>query len=267
MNISVIIPTYNRSTHILKALKSVQNQSLKAFEIIVVDDGSTDDTKEILKDKNIIYIRQENQGVSSARNAGIKNAKSDWIAFLDSDDIWDQNKLQEHKNLHMQHKTMLASFTNEKWIRNGKEIKLKNHQKKAHANFENSLSLCKIGASTFFCHKSLFKTVGYFDTNFLACEDYDLWLRILKQVEIYYIDKTLTTKYAGHEEQLSFTTKNIDIYRILALEKHIDSIYKKQVIEELLIKLNILIKGAIKHDNKEILEVYLPKLDYYNSLV
>jgi glycosyltransferase involved in cell wall biosynthesis len=246
MNISVIIPTYNRADFILKAVKSVQSQSLHVKQIIVVDDGSTDNTKELLKDENITYIYQKNNGVSSARNHGIKEAKHEWLAFLDSDDTWHKNKIKEHVSLHVNSPEIKASFTDELWIRNGKVINKKKHLKKDEPTFLNSLRTCKIGASTFFAHKSVFDEIGLFDETLKVCEDYDLWLRILTKYKIKLIDKELITKQAGHENQLSFTTPLIDSYRVKALEKHSKSVYKKEVLEEIEYKNSILRDGAKK---------------------
>ncbi|XPV70589.1 MAG: glycosyltransferase family 2 protein [Halarcobacter sp.] len=260
MKISVIIPSFNREKLIAKAIKSVQDQSVKVDEIIVVDDGSTDNTKELLKDFNIRYIYQKNKGVSAARNVGITHAKNQWLAFLDSDDIWHKEKIKHHIDLHQNNKKLLASFTDELWIRNNKEIKLKQYQQKTNPSFSNSLRLCKIGTSTFFCHKKVFGDIGLFDESLKACEDYDLWLRVLLDYEIKYINKKLTTKYAGHENQLSFNTKLIDTYRIEALEKHINTPHKKEVIEEIIYKIDILLKGAIKHQNDDLIIFYKDKL-------
>ncbi len=246
MNISVIIPTYNRADFILKAVKSVQNQSLHVKQIIVVDDGSTDNTKELLKNENITYVYQKNSGVSSARNRGIREAKHEWLAFLDSDDTWHKNKIEEHMTLHVNNPELQASFSDEVWVKNGKTINKKKHLKKEEPTFLNSLRTCKIGVSTFFVHKSMFEEIGLFDEELEVCEDYDLWLRILTKYKIKLIDKELITKQAGHENQLSFTTPLIDSYRVKALEKHSKSVYKKEVLEEIEYKNSILRDGAKK---------------------
>ena len=246
MQISAIIPTYNRAEFILKAVKSIQNQSLSVGEIIVVDDGSTDNTKELLENENITYIYQENKGVSSARNRGIKEAKYEWLAFLDSDDLWHKNKIEEQVALHVNSPELKASFTDELWVRNNKTINKKKHLQKEEPTFLNSLRTCKIGTSTFFVHKSIFDEAGLFDETLKVCEDYDLWLRILKKHTIKLINKELTTKQAGHENQLSFTTPLIDKYRVIALKKHINSKYKGDILKEIEYKETILKNGAKK---------------------
>lgn len=267
MKISVIIPTYNREKHILQAIKSVKEQSVQVDEILVIDDGSDDNTKELLKNEPIRYIYQQNAGVSSARNKGIKEAKNEYIAFLDSDDTWHENKIAQHINYHKKNPQIKASYTKEVWIRNNKIISLKKYQQKEEPSFVNSLALCKIGTSTFFSHKSIFEEIGYFDEKLNVCEDYDLWLRILLNNEIKLIDLELTNKYAGHEEQLSFSTPLIDTYRIKALEKHLDTKYKKEILKELINKITILLKGAKKHNNIEILNLFTNKLVKYEHLL
>jgi len=246
VKITAIIPTYNRAEYILQAIKSIQNQSVHVKEIIVVDDGSTDNTKELLKNENITYIYQKNSGVSSARNHGIKEAKYEWLAFLDSDDLWHKDKIKEHISLHVSFPELKASFTDELWIRNGKIINKKKYLKKEEPTFLNSLRTCKIGASTFFVHKNIFEEIGLFDEELKICEDYDLWLRILKDYQIKLINKELITKQAGHNNQLSFITPLIDSYRLKALNKHLKSVYKNEVLKEIKYKVTILENGAKK---------------------
>jgi glycosyltransferase involved in cell wall biosynthesis len=260
MKISLIIPTYNRENHIAKAIESVLLQHVPIDEIIIIDDGSTDNTKKVVDKYDVKYVFQKNQGVSKARNVGIKIAKNDWICFLDSDDIWEKDKLEKQIEFHYKNPDILFSHTDELWIFNGKIIKQKKHQQKPKGfcfkeNLENTL----IGASTVMIHKDIFNDVGLFDETLIACEDYDLWLRVLLKYELGLIDEKLIQKLAGHENQLSFTTKLMDKYRINSLLKHKDTQYKKEIKELIIRKCDILIKGAIKHKNKDI-ENYYSKL-------
>jgi len=261
MKISVIIPTYNREKLLKKTLDSVLNQTVQADEIIIIDDGSSDNTKELIanyENNTIRYIIQKNAGVSNARNNGIQKAKNDWICFLDSDDIWEINKLEKQIQFHKDNPHILFSHTDELWIFNDKIIKQKKHQLKPSGFcFEQNISNTLIGASTVMIHKKLFDNIGYFDENLIACEDYDLWLRILKKYELGLINEKLISKIAGHENQLSFSTKMMDKYRIKALQKHLNSPYKDVIYKQFIDKCNILIKGAIKHNNKEIEEFYI----------
>jgi glycosyltransferase involved in cell wall biosynthesis len=249
MNISVIIPTYNRATFLPATLSSVLNQSQRVDEIVVVDDGSTDNTKDVLSQYGVKYLYQANRGVSSARNLGVKNAKNEWIAFLDSDDIWHEDKIEKQIAFHTQNRDILFSHTDEVWLRDSKVVKKPKHHKKPYGNcFVDNLPFCKIGPSTVIIHKSVLEDVGYFDESLKVCEDYDLWLRVLSKYEVGLVDEELVTKTAGHN-QLSFDTPMLDIYRVEALQKHIESEYQDEVKKELIRKCNVLIKGAIKHQN------------------
>jgi len=260
MKISVIIPTYNRAVLLEKTIHSVLNQTQEVNEIIIVDDGSTDNTKEMLNNLSndkINYIFQENSGVSKARNTGIAMSKNEWICFLDSDDIWHENKIEKQIHFHKNNPHIFFSHTDELWIFNDKIIKQKKHQLKPSGFcFEENIPNTLIGASTLMIHKKVFEDIGNFDETLVACEDYDLWLRILLKYELGLIDDKLITKIAGHENQLSFSTKLMDIYRIKALQKHLETEYKILINEEIVKKCNILIKGAIKHENKDIEEEY-----------
>jgi glycosyltransferase involved in cell wall biosynthesis len=255
---TAIIPTFNRAYLVKDAINSVQNQTYKVDEIIIVDDGSTDNTQEILKEfKNIHVIKTKNLGVSHARNIGIKNAGNDWLVFLDSDDTWMEDKIQKQVNFHKKNRDILFSHTGEKWIRDGKKIKYPNSLKKPSGEcFLENISTCKISASSILTHKSIFEKIGYFDENLSVCEDYDIWLRISYRYKIGLLKDELIIKYAGHP-QLSSTIFAIDRYHIYSLEKFLNSIYKDEVKKEIIKKCNILIKGAKKHNNQEILEKYL----------
>ncbi len=258
MQISVVIPTYNRANLIVRTINSILNQTVRVDEIIVIDDGSTDNTKELLSALPITYIYQENNGVSSARNNGIKKSQYSWIAFCDSDDIWHPNKIEEQIKFHKQYQDILISHTNEIWKFNEKIIKQKRYQSKPSGYcFIDNLDSCKIGASTLIIHKSILDDIGLFDENLVACEDYDLWLRILLKYKLGLCQEALITKIAGHRGQLSFETPLMDTFRIKALQKHLNCEFKDEVKRELTKKIDILIKGAIKHNNIELLNKYL----------
>ena len=260
MEVSVIIPTYNRAKTIKKAIDSVKNQSLKPKEIIVVDDGSSDETPKILERiEGIKVLRQENRGVSAARNAGIKAAQGDWIAFLDSDDWWFEEKLVKQVAFHKACPEILISQTDELWIKHGVQIiKPKKFAKKKQGFiFEPSLKMCLISPSAVMIHKRLFYEVGLFDESLPACEDYDLWLRITKKYFVGLIDEPLIAKTGGHKDQLSFKYWGMDRFRIEAMLKHInDEQFGKVVKKEIIKKAQILINGAKKRGNEAIVQKY-----------
>ena len=132
LSVSVVIPSFNRSEVLQRALKSVYVQTRQPDEVIVVDDGSTDSTREMLRDSfpDVEYLYQSNQGVSSARNRGIERAKGNWIAFLDSDDEWLPNKLENQQAVVSNNAEIKVCHTEEIWVRNGVRVnQMKKHEK------------------------------------------------------------------------------------------------------------------------------------------
>lgn len=220
MKVTVIIPTYNRYELLKRAIFSLENQSHKVDEIIVVDDGSSDTTLKIKQDfPHILYFYQNNSGVSSARNLGIHHAKNEWLAFLDSDDEWHHSKLEKQVAFHKNNPDILMSYTAEKWVRNGVDVKIpKKYKKIGEDIFAENLSYCNIAPSCVLLHKNILDVVGRFDEDLKVCEDYDLWLRILCLYKVGLINEQLITKHAGHDEQLGFS-KDMDKIRIEVLKK------------------------------------------------
>ncbi|MCW8895318.1 glycosyltransferase family A protein [Sulfurimonas sp.] len=268
-NISVVIPTYNRFEVLGRALESVFSQTYHPKEVIVIDDGSTDETSQIQNlFPKIKYYYQENSGVSSARNLGINKSTCNWIAFLDSDDEWHIDKLKQHVEFHKSSPDTLMSYTDEKWIRNGIDVKLsKKYQKFGGDIFAECLSHCIIAPSATVIHKSLLDEVGLFDESLEVCEDYDMWLRVALKNQIGLIDKKLIIKYGGADDQLSSKFWGMDRFRVQALEKLLDlelSKEKKDLIRETLVKkYRVLLKGAIKYDRMLQIKEYKIKIKRY----
>ena len=275
MQISVIIPTYNRKHLISRAIKSVINQSFKPFEIIIVDDGSDDGTYEFINQffREIKLIRQSNNGVSSARNLGIKNAKGNWIAFLDSDDEWFSKKLELQKKAIDNSDKYLISHTNEIWIRNGVRVnQMKKHQKYGGSIFEKSLDICRISPSSVLINRKIFEDIGKFDETLKICEDYDFWLRISSKYPVLFLDELLIKKYGGHKDQLSKNTIGIEQYRIQSLEKILKNIKLNNsqfnsAIFMILKKLDIYKKGLIKRKKSEEIDIVQKKIHYWTHMV
>jgi len=223
--VSVIIPTYNRGWIIKEAIDSVLAQDYTEFELIVVDDGSTDHTADVLDSyRNVIKVlSQKNKGVSAARNRGIAEASGKFIAFLDSDDLWLSQKLSAQIEFFTQTPDALICQTEEVWIRNGLIVNpKKRHKKPSGMIFEPSLALCLVSPSAVMIRRSLLEIVGNFDETLPACEDYDLWLRISCRFPVYRIDTPLIIKRGGHEDQLS-ASFGLDRFRIKAIKKIIES--------------------------------------------
>jgi glycosyltransferase involved in cell wall biosynthesis len=219
--VSVIIPTFNRAWCLARAIDSVLNQSFSDFELIVVDDGSSDDTARLLAGYGtpLIVIRQPNRGVSAARNAGIVAARGHWIALLDSDDHWLPTKLADQVDWLSDHPDHRICQTEEVWIRDGRRVNpKKRHRKYGGHIFERCLPLCLVSPSAVMMARSLLNEVGGFDEALPACEDYDLWLRISCTHPIGLVEKPLIVKTGGHKDQLS-RAPELDKYRIQALAK------------------------------------------------
>jgi len=217
--VSVILPTYNRCQWLPQAIESVLGQTYAPLELIVVDDGSTDGTPDLLKGYSggIRVIRQANTGVSGARNAGIRAARGELIALLDSDDRWLPEKLAHQVAYFQTSGQAMICQTEEIWIRNGKRVNpKKRHRKYSGMIFEKTLPLCLVSPSAVMMRAMLFREVGLFDEALPACEDYDLWLRICWKHPVHLIPIPLIVKHGGHSDQLS-AMPELDKYRIHAL--------------------------------------------------
>jgi len=222
MRISVVIPTHNRAHCLSRALDSVLAQTRPADEIIVVDDGSRDPTAELLRHAypQCRYLQQENRGVSSARNLGVRQARGDWIALLDSDDSWLPHKLERQCQGLQEQPSYRICHSDEIWIRRGVRVNpMKKHAKGGGWIFQRCLPGCVISPSAVLLRRDLLETLGGFDEALPACEDYDLWLRICACEPVLYIDQPLITKYGGHADQLSRRYWGMDRFRVQALEK------------------------------------------------
>ena len=274
MKVSVIIPTFNRKDFIVEAIESVLKQSVKPYEVIVVDDGSQDGTGDLIKKKfaDIVYIYQENKGVSAARNRGIKEAKGDYIALLDSDDLWKRDKLKKHIEFIEKHPEYRVSQTDEVWIRNGKFVNpMKKHKKYGGFIFDKCLPLCIVSPSAVIIEKTVFKDYGYFDETMPACEDYDMWLRVSAFEPIGFLEEKLIVKRGGHQDQLSKAFIGMDRFRVYALEKVINNPnlredLRKLAIAELIKKCEILVRGYSKHGKSDISQYYRDLMEKYKNL-
>ena len=273
MKISVIIPTFNRLDLLKRAIDSVLNQSIKPYDIIVVDDGSTDGTSEMIqhKYKSINLIQQKNSGVSAARNSGIKNAQGDWIALLDSDDEWKKNKLEEQVNNLTDNPKYEFCHTNEIWIRNGIRVnQKKRHKKYGGFIFDKCLDICRISPSSVLFNKNILNHVGWFDDKLPVCEDYDLWLRITADYEILFIDKPLIVKYGGHNDQLSQSVEAIERFRIKALQSLLENSdlsknNRIHAITMIIKKLNIYLNGLVKRKKHDEAKKISEKIKVWNK--
>jgi len=276
--VSVIIPTYNRALFIGRALESVVRQTLKCSEIIVVDDGSTDNTSDILvkfsSSENIPLkiVRQTNRGVAAARNHGIVKATGDYIAFLDSDDHWHKKKIELQYKCLQENPDYLVSHTREKWLRRGIHLNQKKIHIPRHGDiFNHCLQLCGVGMSTVMVKKEFFNKVGFFDEILRCCEDYDLWLRASSKFPFFLVDLPLTIKEGGREDQISWMNRvGMDRLRIYAIKKLLDSetLNDKQIVlalEEFNRKCFVFGSGCIKHGKRKSGEFFLDLAKKYTD--
>lgn len=257
--ISVIIPTFNRRDFLGGAIDSVLKQTHAHFEIIVVDDGSDDGTDDLLAGygDRIRVIRQEKQGASAARNSGIKAARYDLLAFLDSDDRFVETKLGIQYKAMQENPEFVVSHTDEVWYRRGRLL----NQKSKHARtggmlYDRSLVMCVVGMSTVMARKQLFDAVGLFDESLPCCEDYDLWLRTAIRFPFLKIDAPLTIKNGGRPDQLSHQHRvGMDKFRIRSIhkilaEEKLTAEQRRKAGEELAKKCRIYGRGCLKHGRR-----------------
>ncbi|MEM7542053.1 MAG: glycosyltransferase [Pseudomonadota bacterium] len=252
--VSVIIATHDRRHTLARAIDSVLSQTFSGLELIIVDDGSTDETRALVEKYGsaVTYQYQSHAGVSRARNYGSETARGEWLAFLDSDDVWLPTKVEKQLAQARQDQLRFV-HSDERWIRRGKPLNQKAKHKKSGGDvFLDSLRLCVISPSAAMIRKDLFSELGAFDEALPACEDYDLWLRVTCREEISYVDEVLVIKHGGHADQLSRTTPFLDRYRIAALVKLLrDDVLsptqRQSTVEQLRCKGDIYIRGAQKH--------------------
>jgi glycosyltransferase involved in cell wall biosynthesis len=276
--VSVVIPTFNRSSLLKRAVDSVCNQTVQCSELIIVDDGSTDDTAQLLNDlsssakKMCKVYAQDHSGPAAARNYGVRQATFPYIAFLDSDDHWQRRKLERQYAYLADNPACRISHTREKWLRRGQHL----NQKKKHIPgdgdiFAQCLRLCTVGLSTVMMKRELFGQVGFFDESLQCCEDYDLWLRISCRYPFLLVDKPLTVKEGGREDQVSSQLAlGMDRMRIYSLRKLLDSgvldcRMHRMALQELKRKITIFGNGCLKHNKMELGRSFFDLIPVYEE--
>lgn len=190
---SIIIPLYNKENYIIPTLKSLLRQSYDKFEIILVNDGSTDNSlslvKEYINDPRLKLINIKNNGVSNARNVGIQNAKYDWLCFLDADDFWHIDYLIKAQDIIKQENEIeVIAFNYYKYYDDFRK-KIMFDKKSGFLN--SYLTFNCMSSSSVVIKKKVFDEIGYFNTQIFYGEDQHMWLRISNQKKIYYINNPL----------------------------------------------------------------------------
>ncbi len=264
-SISVVIPTHNRAPMLREAVESVLSQSLRPGEILVVDDGSTDETEEVIRcfGKRVGYMKQPNSGPSTARNLGWRSTRGEWVAFLDSDDLWLPRKLElQMKALSNSSDTPLC-YTDEIWIRQNKRVNpCKHHAKYSGWIFQHCLPRCIISPSSALIRRNVLEELGGFDESLAVCEDYDLWLRLTSRYPVMFLEEKLIIKRGGHPDQLSKRFWGMDRFRIRVLARLLrdpllSEDQRKAVLSELKRKCSIYAQGARKRGKEKEADFYL----------
>ena len=223
--VSVIIPTYNRPELLEKAIFSVLSQTFQDFELLIVDDASTENCRDIVngfKDDRIKYIRNEhNKGIAAVRNIGVKNSSGEYIAFLDDDDEWLPHKLEKQVELLDQSNAQLGAVYTGTFSYDGASEKILRETKpRFRGEILKELLLYNfiVTSSTLF-KRSCFEKVGYYDENLSFAEDYDMWIRIAKVFEFDYVGEPLI-RYRIHQNKLTKNYEAVISGLELLLTKH-----------------------------------------------
>lgn len=258
--ITIILPTFNRAPVLTRALESVLQQDFQDWELLISDDGSTDHTRTVAEEfiqrtgRGRYLYSPHNTGVSAARNRAVREARGEWLAFIDSDDEWLPNRLSAQMQLAGQYPLI---HSEEIWIRNGVRVNApKIYAKSGGRLFRRCVEICCISPSATLMRTDLYRSLGGFREDFPACEDYELWLRIAARHEIGFVDQALIKKYGGHADQLSTRYKAQDYFRVKALMPFLDSEEisdddRAHVAEAVRQRCAILLKGYQKHGNME----------------
>jgi glycosyltransferase involved in cell wall biosynthesis len=220
--VSVIIPSYNSARYLADALDSVLNQTFRDFEVLVIDDGSTDDTNAVVGryGEAVRYIYQRNSGVAAARNRGISESCGRYIGFLDADDTWGHDKLEAQVGALHRNPRYLASYTAFTVVRSDlTPLRITRSNRHGEALEDLLLRGNVVGSiCTVLCQRSLLVATGGFDPSLSQCADWDLWVRIARRTEFLYLDLPLAT-YRQHSTNMSRDAGLLERDSLRVLEK------------------------------------------------
>jgi len=223
--VSVVIPTYNRAASVVEAIDSTLAQTYPAMEIIVVDDGSTDDTREVVPRRypQVRYFHQENGGVATARNFGIREARGEFVAFLDSDDLWLPGKTEKQVACFKQYPDVGLVYTDADFFDDtGPARVLRSRTSKAEFStgdmVVNLFTRFSLHTPTVMMRKAVFETVGYFDEELRAVNDDNLWIRVAVRYPLRLIAEPLVhvRRVPGHhiaypENSFNYFKKHLEL--------------------------------------------------------
>lgn len=278
--VSAIIVTHNRAAFLAEAIDSVLAQTYfqknpADWELVVVDDGSTDQTPDLVAAyretfPQVRFLRLEHGGVSRARNRGLEVAAGEFIAFLDSDDLWLKDKVQVQLSYLKAFPEARFCLTEEIWVRNGRRVnQRKRHQKYSGRVLEKVLPLCLLSLSSAMFRRQLFEEIGKFDESLPVCEDYDLGLKIALRYPYHFLPAPLIIKRGGHPDQLSKKYWGMDRWRVQALEKALElattEADRALIRAEIVRKCQVLVSGFLKRGSREEADYYQQKIQMYSA--
>jgi glycosyltransferase involved in cell wall biosynthesis len=256
--VAVVIPVRDRAGFVAEAIESVLAQDYRDHALIVVDDGSSDESAEaasraLARTPQLPgrVLRTAPRGVAAARNAGVAAGDSEWIAFLDSDDLWLPAKLGRQMAWLDAHPGYRIAQTEERWIDRGHHRNPRAWHRKEEELFPRGLERCLVSPSAVAVRRDFYEELGGFDEAYPVCEDYELWLRVAVRERVGLVPETLVVKRGGHPDQLSRSTWGLDRYRVAALAKllgnaSLDPPTRAAVVGVLEAKCAVLAKGAAR---------------------
>jgi glycosyltransferase involved in cell wall biosynthesis len=220
--VSVVIPAYNAGAFLPAALASALSQSVSPLEVIVVDDGSTDDTPDIVRraGPSVRYLRHDRRGVAEARNRGIRESAGDWVALLDADDVWQPTKLA--RQLDALGRTPGASACHTAFaVVDGQGRKLSVVRRGPEPPTAEGLLMRgnRIGTpSTVICDRGVLLEAGGFDPSLSQCADWDLWIRLATRTTFAYVDEPQVA-WRRHEGNMSRDVELLERDSVRVIEK------------------------------------------------
>ena len=232
--VSVVMPAYNAGKYIADSIRSVVAQTWPDWELIVVDDGSTDDTAAVVQDlmrreSRVKYFFQENGRLGKARNTGIRNSQGNLIAFLDSDDLWLETKLELQLRALREHNADLVYcdayvFTDENPLDETKTLQSSIGTFSGQTFFDSLVVQNQIPVLTVLVKKTALESAGLFEEAkpYHGCEDYDLWLKLAKAGFVFHGMPAVLARYRRHAAAMTAVQSNSFKPMLLTIQRHID---------------------------------------------